>query len=220
MKKYGSKDIMRIESILEKSNGDYMKQLLYSYNMACAITEPGKAMARGHAAQEVFGERSAVASVFFERAHDIGGDDVVAVVSVNQWNDTEEGVAAEFEGLSEEELPASRRKILVTKPNKKTKTSFAMIESFGRLNVIKGTGPQFDLHDYGTGILEVWEDSNKKHKIVFTSNYEPNYSIGSRRSFKHDNKISEWLMVDYIDLEHSVNLAPLYGKSIMIFAYS
>ena len=64
MKNYGTKDIMRMESIRDKSGkDDFMTQVMYAYNMACAITEPGKALARGYAAQKVFGEYSAIAQV-------------------------------------------------------------------------------------------------------------------------------------------------------------
>ena len=89
MKKYGSKDVMRMESIREKSYGDYMSQLNYAFNMSSAITEPGKAMARGFAAQEIFGVQSAVAAVFFERAHDLGGADVKPTASVNPFDEDE-----------------------------------------------------------------------------------------------------------------------------------
>ena len=85
---------MRMESIRDKSNEEYMTQLNYAFNMASAITEPGKAMARGYAAQEIFGEHSAVAAVFFERAYDLGGEDVKPAASVNAFDNVDARAAA------------------------------------------------------------------------------------------------------------------------------
>lgn len=217
MKKYGSKDIMRMESIKTKARGDYMQQLIYAYNMACAITEPGKAMARGFSAQEVFGEYSAVAQVFFEKAIDLGGENVRPVASVNSWEDTDEGIEGEYEGIPDHQLPASRRKALTVLPSNNFKTPFSKLVYLGKLNVIKGTGPQFNLFDHIYGTLEIWQTEDEKYRIVYTSHYDPIYSIGDERVFKYDHKVVTWKMVDYIEVEYAANLAPLYGKSIAIF---
>jgi len=220
MKKYGSKDIMRMESIQEKARGDYMSQINYAYVMACAITEPGKAMARGYAAQAIFGEQAAIAQVFFERAYDLGGKDVTPMASVNPWDDTDEGIEALYAEIPLEEQPASRRedsKILNGATSRKT--SWSNLVSLGKINLIKGSGPQFDLHDYPVGTIEMWETEDKKPRIIYTGNWEPNYLIGEERTFKYDDKEVRWTMVDYIDTEFIANLAPLYGKSIMIFNY-
>jgi len=222
MKKYGSKDIMRMESISEKAHGDYMQQMLYAYNMSCAITEPGKAMARGYAALAVFGEQSALGQVFFERAFNLsGGKEVKPVASVNPWEDTEEGIEAEYENIPIEEQPASRRpnKIIFKEGNISPKTSFSNIMAHGKINVIKGSGPQFNIFNYySKGTVEVWETGGK-YRLVYTSNYDPNFGIGMKRVFKYDNKSVEWNLVDYIEAVHIANLAPLYGKSILIYSY-
>jgi len=220
MKKYGSKDIMRIESIRKKSQGDYLNQIMYAYNMSCAITEPGKAMARGYAAQEVFGEYSALAYVFFERAYDLGGVDVKPVASVNTWENTEEGIEAEYEGIPKNELPASRRNKKLFFTQSKFKTPFSRLINLGKINVIKGSGPKFNLYDHSTGTLEIWKAENGTYKIVYTFHYEPIYRIGDKRTFKYDNKTVIWEMIDYIEVENVSNLAPLYGKSIAVFNYN
>jgi len=221
MKKYGSKDIDRMESIRDKSHGDYMSQLNYAFNMATAITEPGKAMARGYAAQEVFGDQAALAQVFFERAHDLGGKNVKPTASVNDFDD----VDAEYASIPMEERPASLREIQrILKGTVKRKSSVSNLVSLGKINTIKGTGPQFSLFDYPPGTIEVWEDhtmggNSKKYRLVYTSHYESVYYIDEERNFLYNNVIHKWQMVDYIESEHISNLAPMYGKSIAIFCY-
>ena len=217
MKKYGSKDIERMESIKDKSYGDYMSQLNYAFNMASAITEPGKAMARGYAAQEIFGENAAIAYVFFERAFDLGGKDVKPVASVNAVDD----VDAEYANIPVEERPASRRdnpRILEGTVNRKT--PWANIVALGKINTIKATGPKFNLYDYPSGTIEVWKpQTGSTYRLIYTSNYESVYYINEERSFKYDDSIQAWTMVDYIESNFISNLAPLYGKSIAIFCY-
>jgi len=222
MKNYGSKDTMRMDSIKEKSLGDYMKQLLYAYNMACAITEPGKAMARGYAAEETFGEQSAVCQVFFERAYDLsGGQEVRPVASVNPWEETEEGIEAEYNDIPIDEQPSSRRpdRIMFKETDPSPKTPWSILVYLGKINTIKGSGPQFNLYYYKNGTIEVWRTEDGKYRLIFTSNYDPNFGIGTTRTFKYDEKTVEWKMVDYIESSLVANLAPLYGKSLPIYCY-
>jgi len=221
MKKYGSKDIMRMESIREKARGDYMQQIMYGYNMACAITEPGKAMARGYAAQEIFGEQSAMGQIFFERAYDLsGGRDVRPVASVNQWENSEEGIEAEYEGIPENEQPASRRdNCIMFIPGQHIKTAKVPLAALGKINTIKGTGPKFNLYDYASGTIEVWQTDGGRYRLVYTSHYDPVYGLGCKRQFTFEGKTEEWEMVDYIEANLVSNLAPIYGKSINIYTY-
>jgi hypothetical protein len=209
-----------MDSIREKARGDYMQQIMYAYNMACAITEPGKAMARGFAAQEVFGDQSACGQVFFERAFELSdGRDVRPVASVNPLDTSEEGIEAEYEGIPAEELPASRRSDHITNKDKNSsKITVTPIAACGKINTIKGSGPQFNL--YGImGTVEVWQTNGGKYRLVFTSHYDPIYGIGASKQFKHEGKVEEWKCVDYIDASFISNLAPLYGKSILIYCY-
>ena len=193
MKNFGTKDVMRMKSIRDKGPDDFMTQMMYAYNMACAITEPGKALARGYAAQEVFGEYSALSAVFFERAYKLGGDKVVATASENQWDTSDEGIEDLYEDIIEEEQPASRRensKRLTGEVIRKSSSS--QLIALGKMNLIKGSGPKFDLHEYPAGTIEMWETEEEKYRIIYTGNWEPNYFIGEERTFKHDDKEEIW----------------------------
>jgi hypothetical protein len=217
MKQFGSKDVMRMESIKEKSYGNYMTQLTYAFNMATAITEPGKAMSRGYAAQEIFGEHSAVAQVFFERAYDLGGKDVKPAPSVNPFED----IDAEYVNIPLEERPASKKpnpKILDGRTIKR-KTPWSNLLSLGKINTINGSGPQINLYDKPNGTIEVWKSETGTYRLIYTSNYESIYFIDEERNFKYEDKIHRWVMADYIESKFISNLAPLYGKSISIYCY-
>lgn len=231
MKKFGTKDLIRMCSIEEKANGDYMQQIVYAWNMACAITDPGKAMARGFAAQEQFGEHSAVAAVFFERAYDIGGTDIRPTVSANPWDTSEEGIEAEYDNIPEYEQPASRRgerkemeKDQIQKLKRSTNSRLAAL---GKLSLIKGTGKEFDLYDYPSGTIEVWKTDDDKYRLIYTGHYESAFYINEDRTFIYDSVVAgnksvktvQWELVDYIESKHATNLAPLYGKSLPIFSY-
>ena len=208
---------MRMESIRDKSYGDYMTQLTYAYNMATAIIEPGKAMARGYAAQEIFGEHTAVAQIFFERGYDLGGKDVKPAPSVNPFED----IDAEYVNIPMEERPASKQpnpRILDDKViNRKTASSNLL--SLGKINTINGSGPQFNLYDNPNGTIEVWKTDTGTFRLIYTSNYESVYYIDEERKFKTEDKTYNWVMVDYIEAKFIANLAPLYGKSISIYCY-
>lgn len=220
MKNYGSKDLMRMESIRDKAPNDFMTQMMYAYNMSCAITEPGKALARGYAAQEVFGEYSPICAVFFERAYNLGGSSVVPSASENPWDDSEEGIEQLYLEIPENEQPATRRpNPMVLSGEISRRTSWSALAYLGKLNLIKGSGPNFDLRKYPLGTIEVWETEDEKYRIIYTGNVEPNYLIGEERTFKYEGKEVIWKMVDYIESEFVANLAPLYGKSLPIYNY-
>lgn len=220
MKDYGSKDIMRMESIRDKAPKDFMTQMMYAYNMSQAITEPGKALARGYAAREVFGEYSPISAIFFERAYKLGGERVVPVASENQWDTSEEGIKELYEEIPENEQPATRRShSLVLEGEVNRRTTWSNLIYLGKLNLIKGSGPKFNLRDYPSGTIEVWETEDEKYRIIYTGNLDPNYLIGEERTFKYDGKEAIWRMIDYIESEYVSNLAPLYGKSIAVYNY-
>jgi hypothetical protein len=220
MKNYGSKDLMRLESIRDKAPNDFMTQMMYAYNMSCAITEPGKALARGYAAQEVFGEYSPICAVFFERAYKLGGSSVVPSASENPWDDSDEGLEELYYEIPEKEQPASRKpNPMVLTGEVSRRTSWSALAYLGKLNLIKGSGPNFDLRRYPLGTIEVWETEDEKYRIIYTGNLEPNYLIGEERTFKYEGKEVVWKMIDYIESEFVSNLAPLYGKSLPIYSY-
>jgi len=65
------KDLMRLESIRDRADGDRWKAQQYAENMANAITDPAKAFGRYLAALKVFGE-GRVSKVFLNRATALG----------------------------------------------------------------------------------------------------------------------------------------------------
>jgi len=209
-----------MESIKQKARGDYMNEVMYAYNMSCAITEPGKAMARGYAAQEVFGDQSVIGQVFFERAYDLsGGKEVRPVASVNPLDTSEEGIEAEYENIPIDEQPASRRENRLMTSNARHKTPFSRIVALGKINVHKGTGPQFNLSLHAVGTMEMWQTDEGRYRMIYTTHYDPIYKIGDQRVFKYEDKTVDWKMVDYIEAKNVSNFAPLYGKSINIYTY-
>lgn len=214
---YGSKDRMRMENIRQKASGDWFDALVLAKRMAELIEQPGKAQARGYAAQEVFGQLSPVAYTFFERAFELGGDNVRPEASLNPIDDVEDA----YEGIPEGKLPASRReeKLEFSGDNKQLRPT--PIESMGRVNMVNGTGPLFNTLIYDSGILEVWKDSGaKKPKLIWTAANEPNHMLGEEHNFLYEGKRSKWEMIDYIDTVDMANLVPLYGKNLMIYSYS
>ena len=218
MKKYGSKDLERMESLRDKSKEDKETEFMHALNMAIAIDLPGKAMARGYAAQEVFGELSPLAYVFFERAYELGGDNVKPEASVNPLDTSEEGVESFYETIPLEQQPYSRREYKKLYNGRKTLVSSILPR--GKVNLIKGTGPDFSIYDNPYGTIEVWQNEEYRFRLIYTINNEPNSGIGEKREFKYDNRWLKWVLVDYIEAEYIANLVPLYGKSIPIYNYN
>ncbi len=214
---YGSKDLLRMEDIRNKSQGDWLKEMSLAKQMAELITQPGKSQARAYAAQEVFGKLSPHAYIFFERAYELGGDNVYAEASIDQIEDADSA----FAGIPEANLPATRRRCLETLSKKKRSLKPIPIQSMGKVSLVKGTGPEFSVHIFNTGILEVWKDPKAKlPKLIWTAANEPNFGIGEKSSFFYDDKRHEWTMVDYIDTLDIANLIPLYGKNLPIYSYN
>jgi len=104
---------------------DFMTTTMYANQMAQLITDPGKAMARGFAAQEFFGEYSPIAYIFFERANVLSGGYAVRPNASETWtrNDDIEDIYSE---IPVEKQPMSRRmeiEIPETFPLRKRTTS-------------------------------------------------------------------------------------------------
>ena len=215
--KYGNRDLDRIVSIKEKSFGDKLKELQFAVNMATAIDLPGKAMARAYASQTVFGELSPIAYVFFERAYELGGEDVKPEASVIIGSD-EESIAELLSNIPEDELPGSMRekKVKVSGNRKKPVINLYPLQ---RINVVKGSGPNFSKYTNRWGTTEVWKTDEGKYRLIITANNQPNFNIGNTMNFYFENKLVTWIMEDYIENEFMGNLAPLYGKSILSYNY-
>jgi hypothetical protein len=78
---YGQKDIVRMEDIQTKSDGDHEKEIKLATTQAKIIKNPAKAKARGEAADVVFGAGSDISAIFHDRAMELGGSYVTAAAS-------------------------------------------------------------------------------------------------------------------------------------------
>ncbi|MDD5649283.1 MAG: hypothetical protein PHF86_02515 [Candidatus Nanoarchaeia archaeon] len=224
---YGTKDLMRLMDIQKKSNGDLIEAFKLAYRMANEIEEPGKALARGWAAIEVYKSLySPIAGIFFQRACDLTGEtsiqNIKVMASMNSVGDNEDAIEEAYSRIPVEKQPASRRspesweKIEVS-----NKRGFSDIISMGKVNVVKGTGPGFDMKYMKNGTIELWKTSEEKIRIVYTGGYLPTASIGDQKDFKFIGGQREtWTMIDYIEVYNMMNLQPLYGASITGYMYN
>jgi hypothetical protein len=223
---YGTKDLMRIQDIRYKSNGDLIEELKLAIRMANEIEEPGKAMARGYASIAVYNSLySPVAGVFFTRACELSGEtdirNIRTMASMNSVGDDEEAIEAAYSQIPIEKQPASRRPPESwEKANVSNRRGFSDIDSLAKINVVKGTGPGFDMKYMKNGTIEVWKTPDEKIRIVYTGNSLPTSLIGDQKDFKFDGKRETWTMVDYIEIYNMMNLQPLYGASITGFMYN
>ena len=208
---------MRMESLRDKSYGDKLKKLQYALTMAEEIELPGKALSRAYAAQEVFGELSPVAYVFFERAFELGGEDVKPEASVIISDDDEASIEEAYSNIDKDKLPASRRSSINT-IQKIKRNRVSNLYPLGRINVIKGSGPNYSIYSFPGGITEVWATEGNP-RLIITANNEPNFNIGDSHNFCYNDKTYTWEMIDYIESEYMGNLAPLYGKSLTSYNY-
>jgi hypothetical protein len=221
---YGTKDLMRIQDIRAKAAGDFIEEIKLAYLMANEIETPGKAMARGYAAVVAYQNNySPVAGVFFTRACELSGEkdirNIKAMASMNSVGD-EDALEEAYSRIPKENQPASRRAFnsqeKVTVSNKKG--VFELLP-LAKINVVKGTGPNFDVHYQSTGTIEVWKNSADKPRIIYTGSPMPTCSMGQTREFKFEDKRETWTMVDYIEVYNMMNLMPLYGTSITGYMY-
>jgi len=223
---YGTKDLMRIQDIRYKSNGDLIEELKLAIRMANEIEEPGKAMARGYASIEVYKSLySPVAGVFFTRACELSGEkdirDIRVMASMNSVDASEEAIEAAYSRIAIEKQPASRRPSEAwEKANVSNRRGFSDIAPLAKINVVKGTGPGFDLKYMKNGTMEVWKTPDEKIRIIYTGNSLPTSLMGEQKDFKFDGKRETWTMVDYIEVYNMMNLQPLYGTSITGFMYN
>jgi hypothetical protein len=94
------------------------------------------------------------------------------------------------------------------------------IVPMGKINVVKGSGPQFDVHYTKSGTMEMWKTEDGKYRMIYTGNPEPNYGIGTEKEFKYEDKFVKWVMVDYIEVGNMMNLMPMYGTSLTSYSYN
>jgi hypothetical protein len=223
--KYGSKDLMRIMDIRKRAENDLLEEMQLAYQMAQEIEIPGKAIARGYASLEVYGTKySPVAAIFFDRACKLTGeddiDDIQAMASMNSVKGGDEEVEAAYDHVPTEKQPASRWPVEKRAKNTIGKKSVTNIVSMGKVNVVKGEGPEFNVYYSKTGTVEVWKTEADKTKLIYTASPDPNYKIGEEHEFRCGSEWEKWKMIDYIDANAMVNLMPLYGTTLPIYGYN
>lgn len=223
---YGTKDLMRILDIKKKSDGDLYEAFKLAVRMAGEIEDPGKALARGYASIEVYKSLySPIAGVFFTRACDLSGEEDIRniriMASMNSVGDDEEAIEAAFSRIPIEKQPASRRS---DQPQNhfynSNKIGYSTITSLAKINVVKGTGPYFDMKIMKNGTMEIWKTSDQKIRMVYTGSANPLSNINDQKDFKFEGKRETWTMVDYIEVVNMMNLQPLYGSSLTAYMYS
>lgn len=227
--KYGTKDLMRITDIRKKSDGDIVQEFKLALAMANSIELPGKAIARGWAAVEVYRNQSGnpdqyspIAAIFFQKACELAGEDdindIQAMASSNTVGDSVEDVEAAYANVPIEKQPASRRTDNYVHGLTKKKTSNLL--SLAKINILKGEGPNFNIFYTKTGTVEIWKNEEDKIRMIYTGSPEPTGNIGDIREFKFEDKRETWTMVDYTDVYNMLHLMPLYGASLTSFMYN
>lgn len=205
------KDEKRIRDIVTKSNGNPMKQLQLATNMANSITDKNKAFDRGTAAVHVLGKDSEVATVFFQRARELGYP-----------VDTELAKPAKKKVLPGSKLPFDQQYKNKYKQDNYRSRGRSVLPC-GSLNLISGENKYFNVRENGDGTIEVWNSGGGKFKAVITAGTRPIHEIGERATFVHDQSPSRVLfsgvMVDYITATSMEELIPIYGKSMMCYVY-
>lgn len=224
MQPYGTKDVMRIQDIRQKANGDLVEEVKLAIRMANEIEEPGKAIARGYASIAVYHNNySPLAGIFFTRACELSGEsDISNIKTMASMTsvDNEEAIETAYSRIPIEKQPASRR---VGYPHEKAsisnKKGYFELTQLAKINVVKGSGPNFDSFYQNTGTIEVWKNESEKTRIIYTGSPIPTALIGDKREFRFDGKRESWNMVDYIEVYNMTNLQPLYGTSITGYMY-
>lgn len=78
---FGQKDLVRMQDIKTKADGDHNKEILLATTQANIIQDAHKAKARAEAAEQVFGSGSDIAYIFNSRAVQLGGKDIRSIAS-------------------------------------------------------------------------------------------------------------------------------------------
>jgi hypothetical protein len=225
MQPYGTKDVMRIQDIRKRANGDFIEEVKLAYRMANEIEDPGKALARGYASIQVYQSNySPIAGIFFERACELSGEKDLRNINVSASMlsvSNEDAIEEAFSRISPEKQPASRRfdyrheKVTISR-----KKSYFDIISLGKINIVKGTGTGFDSKYMKTGTIEVWKTESNKFRLIYTSSPIPTALFGEKREFRFEDKRENWEMVDYIEVYNIMNLQPLYSTTIPGYMYN
>jgi hypothetical protein len=231
--KYGSKDLMRITDIRKKSGGDIVEEFKLALRMANEIELPGKAIARGWAAVEVYrngkgnpDQYSPIAAIFFQRACELAGEDdindIKAMASANTVGDSDEDIEAAFENVPTEKQPASRRELqgINMKIDSRVSKRISDLIPLEKINVVKGEGPNFNVFYTKTGTVEIWMTDENKFRMIYTGSPEPTSNMGDKKEFRFEDRRETWTMVDYTEVYNMQHLMPLYGPSLTSYMYN
>jgi hypothetical protein len=210
---YGQKDLIRMQDIRTKASGDTDKEIALAQTQAKLIVNGAKAAARAEAAAEIFGPDHEVASIFRERARELGASvgqaskGVLAPVKAP----AEKGERLEREWRRGKVLPSERlggedvesggsfgrggdifQKMGIGRFSKPVETSTkheysdASILPIGWVDIGSGESQYFNVYKtFPNSTAEVWETPDGKYKLIFTSG-EPGLKIGQTRGFRHD----------------------------------
>jgi len=241
----GSKDIVRIKSLREKSKGDPDKEIQYAENMAKAITKAGKAQARGEAAIFVFQGPNPVSDVFFKRVSELTGGEAIESTaskmpgekpSYRKWKQpasqliSNEQKGGSGGGFSRTNNPHAAlgigdygAEVKVLGPNDNKYGRESSILPIGKVNLMSGNSDHFNIFDNqdAESYVEVWKTEKGAFKIILTSG-QPS-PINLLKDFRHDQSwrsiFRNAKMVDYTMVKDMPGLIPFYGRSLNGYVY-
>ena len=240
---YGQKDIVRMESLRDKSNGDPDKEMQYALNMAKSIKNAGKAQARGEGAEEVFGD-TRIADVFYARSLELAGHSVEAEPSqmpgtkrqtdYSQYKKPYSKLGFEedmnpYAALGIGSFSAGAQNAPTPQREKKHHGGGrwgrgVSILTMATVNLQNGNSKYFNVMSEwkGDSVAEIWQTDAGKYKVMFTSGKKPLHQIGDTASFMADQSgryLFEGTMIDWTHIDDLPGLVPYYGKSIGGYVY-
>ena len=209
---YGQKDLVRMEDIKTKADGDPEVEIKLATTQAKLINKGPKAAARAEAAEEVFGSDHAVTQIFREKAAELGASvgkasqGVLAPVKAPAGK----GEKLEREFKRKKILPSERlggedvesggsfgrgdgdvfQKMGIGRFAKPPETSNeyvwhkAAILPIGWVDLGSGESKYFNVKEDG-GMAEIWETPEGRYRLIITSG-TPSQKIGVTQDFKHD----------------------------------
>ena len=210
---YGQKDLVRMEDIKVKADGDPEAEIKLASTQAKLINKGPKAAARAEAAEAVFGPDHAVTQIFRDKAAELGASTGQASKGVLApvKGPVGKGEKLEREFKKKKILPSERvggedvesggsfgrgggdvfQKMGIGRFAKPPETSNehewrdAWILPIGWVDV--GSGESRDLNVYKTwpdSTAELWETPEGKYRLIFTAG-APSLKIGQTRDFTH-----------------------------------
>lgn len=175
-----SKDIMRINDIVKKSDGNESKAVQLATTMATLIKNKQKAIQRYEAALEILGEDHPVTEVFANKAISLGHNIEKVKKEEKEKKDKTRGKLGSEDSSFKKEgrTPYMYR-------------GGAPILPIGSTNLATGKCKYFNIYDtWGKAnetTIELYQDMDSgSYKMVFTSGDGPITRIGEKVPFVHD----------------------------------